>query len=340
MRIIPFKNRKQAGIALAARLKDYTNQPDVLILALPRGGVPVAYPVSQALNAPLDIIVARKLGLPGQKELAIGAIASGGIRVVNEDLVADLGLSEEIIEKVARAEQQELVRREHRYRGDRPPPAVNGKTVILIDDGLATGTTMRAALVAIKKQAPRRVVIAVPVAPYQTVQEFSLMGDEIVCVMTPEPFHAIGLWYQEFFQVADEEVCHLLEEAAARHPLSDQTIKKTTVMSKQEVNRMNTDKPQDWTGNTDNGEQNLQDKRESGLPGGGMGRKDEIGHTGIYPMSGPPSPDDVVVRTPAEWGQGERGAEGYFDHGESGITGIQPEEAETPPPTKPKPQPD
>lgn len=210
----PFINRRQAGEVLATRLTAYANRPGVLVLALPRGGVPVAYEVARVLKAPLDVMVVRKLGLPGQEELAIGAIAAGGGRVLNTELVADLHLPGEVIERVARVELQELARRENRYRGNQPPLDVTGKTVILIDDGLATGTTMHAALQAVKRQTPARLVIAVPVAPADTINEFRPLVDEIVCTVTPAHFYALGAWYQEFPQVSDEEVCRLLNEAA------------------------------------------------------------------------------------------------------------------------------
>jgi predicted phosphoribosyltransferase len=201
---------------LAESLTKYANRPDVLILALPRGGLPVAYEVARALNAPLDIFLVRKLGVPGQRELAMGAIATGGVRVLNEDVVRFLGIPEEIIDRVAEEEMQELYRRERSYRGTNPPPEIPGHTVILIDDGLATGSTMRAAIAALKEMNPSRIVVAVPVAARETCEELSREVDEIICLTTPEPFQAVGLWYQNFSQTTDEEVRELLEQASQR----------------------------------------------------------------------------------------------------------------------------
>ncbi|HEX2913172.1 MAG TPA: phosphoribosyltransferase [Chloroflexia bacterium] len=216
MRIVQFENRQQAGKVLATRLKAYANRPDVVVLALPRGGVPVAYQVAMALNVPLDIIVVRKLGLPGQEELAMGAIASGGVCVLNQELVADLYISDQTIERVARVEEIELKRREQRYRAGRPPLEVKGKIVILVDDGLATGTTMLAAITALKKQEIISLVVAVPIAPYDTFHRFQPLVDQMVSVITPGAFFALGYWYREFSQTSDEEVCWLLEQAARR----------------------------------------------------------------------------------------------------------------------------
>jgi putative phosphoribosyl transferase len=210
----PFRDRNEAGRLLAGKLKAYANRPDVLVLALPRGGVPVAYEVARALNAPLDIFLVRKLGVPGHEELAMGAIASGGMRVLNEDVVHYLRVPNEAIERVARQEQQELERREREYRGDQPAPEVRGRTVILIDDGLATGSTMRAAVMALKQQQPSRIIAAVPIASESTCNEFKAVVDEIVCALTPEPFYAVGLWYEDFSQTTDEEVRDLLKRAA------------------------------------------------------------------------------------------------------------------------------
>src|SRR5437870_5579188 len=212
-----YKDRIDAGRQLATRLSNYTNRHDVLILALPRGGVPVAYEVARALHAPLDIFLVRKLGVPGHEELAMGAIASGGIRVLNEDLVRALRIPAEVIDAVAAEEQQELKRRERAYRGDRPTPQVRGKTVILIDDGLATGSTMRAAVAALRQQGPARIVVAVPVGAPETCAEFQEEADESICARTPEPFYAVGLWYSDFSQTTDEEVHDLLERAAEEH---------------------------------------------------------------------------------------------------------------------------
>lgn len=208
-----FRDRTDAGKYLAAKLAKYANRPDVLILALPRGGVPVAYEVAKQLGAPLDVFLVRKLGVPGYEELAMGALASGGVRVINEDVVRQLDIPAEVIDAVAETEQRELERRERAYRGDRPPPDVKGRIVILIDDGLATGSTMRAAAAALRKQGPARIVVAVPVSSPETCNEFRREVDEVVCAVTPEPFRGVGLWYEDFSQTTDEEVRDLLERA-------------------------------------------------------------------------------------------------------------------------------
>lgn len=209
----PFRNRRDAGKVLAQKLSAYANSPDVLVLALPRGGVPVAYEVALALNAPLDILIVRKLGLPGREELAIGAIASGGIRVLNDDIIRILSIPQEIINIVAQRELQELERREHIYRGDRSAPEVRDRTVILIDDGLATGASMRAAVAAVRAQHPARIVIAVPTAAPETCNALEFDVDEIVCAITPEPFLGVSRWYEDFSQVTDEQVQKFLLEA-------------------------------------------------------------------------------------------------------------------------------
>jgi predicted phosphoribosyltransferase len=217
-----FRDRTDAGKHLAATLAKYANRTDVLVLALPRGGVPVAYEVAKEIGAPLDVFLVRKLGVPGHEELAMGAIASGGVRVINEDIVSYLGIPEEVIDAVAEVEQRELERREVAYRGDRSPPDVNGRIVILIDDGLATGSTMRAAAAALRKQHPARIVVAVPVSSPETCNEFRSEVDEIVCAVTPEPFRGVGMWYRDFSQTTDEEVRELLErgkENIASRPL-------------------------------------------------------------------------------------------------------------------------
>jgi putative phosphoribosyl transferase len=206
-----FKDRTDAGRKLAARLKRYADRADVLVLALPRGGVPVAYEVAEALKAPLDIFLVRKLGVPGYEELAMGAIASGGVRVINKDVVRQLNIPGEVIDAVAADEQQELARRERAYRDNRPPPNAKGRIAILIDDGLATGSTMRAAAAALRKQGPARIVVAVPVSSPETCDEFRSEVDEIVCAVTPEPFRGVGLWYEDFSQTTDEEVRELLK---------------------------------------------------------------------------------------------------------------------------------
>ena len=217
---LPFRDRREAGRLLASKLAAYANRPDVLVLALPRGGVPVADEVARALGAPLDVFLVRKLGVPGHEELAMGAIASGGVRVLNQEIVRALRIPDEVIEAVAAQEQQELARRERLYRGDRPPPDVRERTVILVDDGLATGATMHAAVQALRQQQPARIVVAVPIAAPETCAELSGEVDDIVCAATPQPFHAVGLWYADFSQTTDDEVRDLLaragEQVAAR----------------------------------------------------------------------------------------------------------------------------
>jgi putative phosphoribosyl transferase len=209
-----YRDRTEAGKRLVAQLKDYADRPDVLVLALPRGGVPVAFEVAEALRAPLDIFLVRKLGVPGHEELAMGAIATGGVRVLNDDVLDYMGIRGEVIDAVAADELQELERRERAYRDDRPAPDVKGKTVILVDDGLATGSTMRAAAAALRQQQPARIVVAVPVSAPQTCDEYRMGVDEIVCAATPEPFYAVGQWYADFSQTTDEEVRELLARAA------------------------------------------------------------------------------------------------------------------------------
>jgi predicted phosphoribosyltransferase len=209
-----FQDRADAGRALASALREYADRPDAVVLALPRGGVPVAYEVAKNLHLPMNVFVVRKLGAPGQEELAIGAIASGGVRVLNPDALAALGLSESAIDSIAAREQQELERREREYRGNRPPLDVRGRTVILIDDGLATGSTMRAAVCALRVQGPAKIVVAVPVAAVGTCEALRRDADEVVCLSTPERFWAVGQWYREFSQTTDEEVRELLDERA------------------------------------------------------------------------------------------------------------------------------
>jgi predicted phosphoribosyltransferase len=209
-----FHDRVDAGRRLAAELADYAGRPDLLVLALPRGGVPVAYEVARALDAPLDVFLVRKLGVPGHEELAMGAIATGGVRVVNDSVVEMLHLPERVIDAVAEKEQRELERREAEYRGDRPEPEVRGRTVILVDDGLATGSTMRAAAEALRHEGAARLVVAVPVAPPETCEAFRSEVDEIVCAITPDPFYGVGMWYEDFSQTTDEEVRALLDRGA------------------------------------------------------------------------------------------------------------------------------
>jgi predicted phosphoribosyltransferase/pimeloyl-ACP methyl ester carboxylesterase len=214
-----FNDRRDAGQRLAEALREYADQSDLLVLALPRGGVPVAYEVARALHAPLDVVVVRKLGLPGQEELAMGAIASGGVRVVNDEVVHALDLQPEMIEEVADREWPELRRRELAYRGERPPLPVEGRTIILVDDGLATGSTMRAAVLALRQLGPRKIVVAVPVGPPDVCESMREDADDVVCLRTPEHFMAVGRWYANFGQTTDEEVRELLargQPAAAR----------------------------------------------------------------------------------------------------------------------------
>jgi predicted phosphoribosyltransferase len=205
-----FRDRKEAGRRLAETLAGYAGQPDLLVLALPRGGVEVGAEVARRLGAPLDVILVRKLGVPGHEELAMGAIASGGVRILVEDVIGALGISEREIAAVAAVEADELDRRERSYRGRRSPPDVRGKTVILVDDGLATGSSMRAAAAVLESQGPRRLVVAVPVAPAATCDELRRQVDEVVCSAVPEPFHSVGEWYERFDQTSDEEVRRLL----------------------------------------------------------------------------------------------------------------------------------
>jgi len=210
-----FRDRAEAGRHLLSKLGAYQGRPDVLVLGLPRGGIPVAYEVARGLGAPLDVFVVRKLGVPGQEELAMGAIATGGVRIVNRDVVDALHIPPDVVDRAAVEEARELERREQSYRGERPEPQVAGKTVILVDDGLATGSTMRAAVAALRQQGPARIVVAVPVAAPSTCQELRREVDEIVCFATPEPFMAVGRFYDDFAQTTDEEVTELLAAARA-----------------------------------------------------------------------------------------------------------------------------
>jgi predicted phosphoribosyltransferase len=205
-----FRNRTDAGRQLAGKLAAYADRPDVVVLALPRGGVPVASEVARALGAPLDVFVVRKLGVPGHEELAMGAVATGGLRVLNDEIVHGLDIPEREIAAVADRELHELSRRERLYRGDHPPPDVGGRTVILVDDGLATGATMRAAVQALRQQQPARIVVAVPTASPDTCEALKAAADDVVCAMTPEPFFAVGHWYDDFTQTTDDEVARSL----------------------------------------------------------------------------------------------------------------------------------
>lgn len=208
-----FHDRHDAGRRLAVELHAYANRTDVIVLALPRGGVPVGFEVATALGAPLDVFVVRKLGLPWEEEVAMGAIASGGVRVLDSELIREVLVSEADVERVTAIERAELVRRERQYRGERPFPDLRGKTIILVDDGLATGSSMRAAVAALRQEAPSRIVVAVPVAAPATCNAFGAIADEIVCGMTPEGFKAVGHWYDDFSQTSDEEVQALLDRA-------------------------------------------------------------------------------------------------------------------------------
>jgi putative phosphoribosyl transferase len=211
-----FRDRAHAGRVLGEHLREkYAGTPNLLVLGLPRGGVPVSYEVARALDAPLDVFVVRKLGVPGHEELAMGAIASGGTRVLNESVVTALGLGDQEIARSAAVERAELERREHAYRGERGPVNAAGKTVILVDDGLATGSTMRAAVLALRAQRPERIVVAVPVAAAQTCEELRKDANDLVCLLTPAPFYAVGAWYEDFSPTSDEEVRRLLAAAAA-----------------------------------------------------------------------------------------------------------------------------
>jgi predicted phosphoribosyltransferase len=210
----PFRDRVEAGELLADSLRQYCDRDDVIVLALPRGGVPVAAEIARALHVPFDVFVVRKLGVPGHEELAMGAIASGGVRLVNDEVVEPLGIPASVIDSVARQEQIELERREVLYRGNRAPIGLAGKTVILVDDGLATGSTMRAAVMAVRRQQPARVIVAVPVGAPQTCAGLAREADDVVCVRRPDPFVAVGLWYRDFTPTSDGEVRALLGDAS------------------------------------------------------------------------------------------------------------------------------
>jgi predicted phosphoribosyltransferase len=208
-----FHDRFDAGRHLATRLRHYAGRSDVVVLALPRGGVPVGFEVARALGAPLDVFVVRKLGVPGHEELAMGAIASGGVRILNDEVLRELPIGDAEIEAVAVRESLELRRREEEYRDGRPPVDVHGKIVILVDDGLATGASMRAAVAALRKLEPARIVVAVPVGAHSTCADLGDEADEAVCAQEPEPFYAVGMWYEDFSQISDEEVRDLLVQA-------------------------------------------------------------------------------------------------------------------------------
>lgn len=209
-----FANRLDAGQKLASELGEYKGRPDLIVLALPRGGVPVAYEVAKALGAPLDVFLVRKLGVPGHEELAMGAIASGGVRVLNRDVVRALNIPQRVIEAVAAIEARELERREQLYRGDRPQPEIRGCTAVLVDDGLATGASMRAAVAGLRGHEPENIVVAVPTAASEPCAALEPQVDEIVCATTPEPFYGVGFWYADFSQTTDREVRQILDQAA------------------------------------------------------------------------------------------------------------------------------
>jgi len=209
-----YADRHEAGVALADRLLEFAGR-DVVVLGLPRGGIPVAYEVARALHAPLDVFVVRKLGLPGHPELAMGAIASGGVRVLNDEIVRQLRVPSAAIEAVTRGEQMELERRERAYRGARTAIPIEGRVVILVDDGLATGSTMRAAVLAVRRLIPAEIIVAVPVGARDTCRALTEVADDVVCALTPEPFTAVGLWYENFDQTTDEEVRRLLAASTA-----------------------------------------------------------------------------------------------------------------------------
>jgi predicted phosphoribosyltransferase len=212
----PFANRREAGVELAERLRSYKGRGDAIVLALPRGGVPIGYEVALQLSIPLDIFVVRKLGVPGHRELAMGAIASGGVRILNADVVEWYGIPTETIDEVTHEEAAELERRERAYRDGREPLPLENRVVLLIDDGLATGSTMKAAVEAVRAHEPARIVVAVPVGAPDTCQELATLADDVVCARTPQPFSAVGMWYRDFSETSDDEVRTLLRETRGR----------------------------------------------------------------------------------------------------------------------------
>jgi putative phosphoribosyl transferase len=206
-------NRNEAGQVLASKLTTYTDRSDALILALPRGGVPVAFEIATKLHLPLDVCLVRKLGVPGHKELAMGAIASGDIMAINRDVVDWLNIPQQVIERVATKEKEELARRDRVYRGNRPFPKIRDRTIILVDDGIATGATLRAAIITLQQQQPKEIVVAVPIAPPSVYQSLTAEVDRVICLLQPEPLNSISLWYESFSQTTDKEVCDLLARA-------------------------------------------------------------------------------------------------------------------------------
>jgi len=212
---MPFLDRADAGRQLVEPLRRFARRSDVVVFGLPRGGVPVAHEVARELNVPLDVFLVRKLGVPGHAELAMGAIAEGGVEVLNDDVIHDLAIPQKMVQQVAVRERMELDRRDALYRGGRPHQAARGRIVILVDDGLATGSTMQAAVTALRRQEPARIIVAVPVGARETCERMTRFADEVVCLSTPEPFQAVGLWYEEFTQTSDEEVKRLLIPAGA-----------------------------------------------------------------------------------------------------------------------------
>lgn len=226
-----FENRYTAGKRLAEALLDYRDEPGLLVLGLPRGGVPVAYEIAHSLNAELDVLVVRKLGVPYQPELAMGAIASAGARFFNEDVIRASGLKQEQIESVIEEQQAELVRREKAYRGDKPPLAIEGRTVIVVDDGIATGASIQVAVMALRSLNPAKIAVAVPVAPIDGARRLTAVADEFMCLLTPTPFYAVGQWYRDFRQTTDDEVRELLDKAQTEWSSGMQPLNKPAMQS-------------------------------------------------------------------------------------------------------------
>lgn len=223
-----FENRYTAGRRLGDALPDYRDIPDLLVLALPRGGVPVGYEVARVLGAELDVMVVRKLGVPYQPELAMGAIATAGAQYFNDDVILSSGLKQEQVDAVIREQQAELERREKAYRGEKQPPAIRGRTVIVVDDGIATGASIQVAIKALRSLEPETIVVAVPVAPIEGARRLTAVADDFVCLLTPTPFYAVGQWYRDFRQTTDDEVHELLEKARSEWKSGMQSVKKAT----------------------------------------------------------------------------------------------------------------